>query len=88
MIINELITNSLKHAFPDGRSGKITINLTKNAEEKHTMTVSDNGIGIPVDFDMATFNSLGIQIVQSLVKQIGGTMRTDRSDGLVVTILF
>ena len=74
MIVNELVSNSLKHAFPDGRKGAVSVVFSRDEDGRHALVVSDDGVGIPDDFDVATSNSLGMQIVQSLTKQIKGTI--------------
>jgi len=88
MIINELISNSLKHGFPAGRAGEITISFNKDAEGKHTLSIRDTGIGVPPGFDIQSSGSLGMQIVQSLIKQIKGTIEIDGSTGLAIKIVF
>lgn len=79
LIINELITNSLKYAFPEGESGEIAINFTRT-DNTYNLTVKDSGIGLPEGFDYMQANTLGLQIVNVLIKQLGGTMQI-RSDG-------
>ena len=62
LILNELITNAIKYAYPDGE-GEITIDLTDDGDEV-TMSVSDQGPGMPADFDWENTKSLGMKIVQ------------------------
>jgi two-component sensor histidine kinase len=88
MIINELVSNSLKHGFPDGREGEITVSLNANAEGKHVLFIKDTGIGVPPGFDILSSASLGIQIVLSLIKQIRGTIEIDGNGGLSIKIAF
>ena len=88
MIINELVSNSLKHGFPDGRAGEIMVSLNVNAEGKHTLLVRDTGIGVSSGFDIQSSGSLGIQIILSLVRQIRGTIEIDGRGGLSIKILF
>jgi len=66
LIINELVLNSLKHAFPIGNSGEIYINLYENDENEIALTISDNGIGFSQDFDFRNTSSLGLQLVNAL----------------------
>ena len=80
LIINELISNALKHAFPDGRAGAIMISL-ETTDTDITIIITDNGIGFPGDFDLKKSTSLGLQLVQSLIAQIFATMTVDRTDG-------
>jgi two-component sensor histidine kinase len=65
LLLNELITNSLKYAFPDGRKGKLWI-ILKPKKNKMELEIGDNGIGIPDDFDFETSQSLGLQLVKLL----------------------
>ncbi|WP_317898833.1 tetratricopeptide repeat-containing sensor histidine kinase [Aurantibacillus circumpalustris] len=69
LIINELLTNCYKHAFPQGKKGLITVSLTENAES-FTIKVSDNGIGLPEDFDHEESKTLGMELVFILVEQL------------------
>lgn len=98
IIINELISNSLKHAFPSNDEGEIRIELhrEKNGEyEKEkpkstsfSLTVSDNGVGIPENLDIEDLNSLGLQLVTSLVDQLEGELELKRDNGTEFTIKF
>jgi len=87
LIINELVSNALKHAFPDDRSGAIQIQLaqTLSAQPDHPQTVvliiQDNGIGLPSDFELKTTKTLGLTLVQGLVKQIGATLEITSQQG-------
>ena len=73
LIINELISNSLKYAFPDGRKGEISLAIHR---QDHTITIlfKDNGVGIPQDFDWRNAKSLGLRLVVSLVEQLQGRL--------------
>ena len=87
LIVNELITNSLKHAFPNGMKGKININFyLKN--DHYEFAVKDDGIGFPEDIDFQNTNSLGLQIVTSLTEQIDGEIKLERSNGTEFKITF
>ena len=87
LIINELINNILKYAFPPGYKGKIEIIIKKSSEEI-ILIVSDNGIGIPSSFDINNSDSLGLQLVDTLIKQISGNVTTDTLNGTKFTIKF
>jgi PAS domain S-box-containing protein len=69
LIVNELVTNALKHGFPDGRSGRLSISLTDTGE-KLTLRVSDDGVGLPENFSATESGSLGMKLVRSLSRQI------------------
>ena len=89
LIVNELISNSLKHAFPDGRSGVVKISLLPMLEANAvSMAVSDDGIGLPGDFANRREQSLGLQLVDDLVVQIGGKLSIESDHGSAFTILF
>ncbi len=80
IIINELITNACKHAFPEGRSGLISIRLSQNNGDDYTLCISDNGTGLPEGFSIDNASSLGLTLVMMLSKQIGGKLTAARED--------
>lgn len=89
LIINELVANSLKHAFPDNRSGTITIGATCDAENVIELVVSDDGVGIPADLDPHKTKTLGLQLVMGIVEnQLGGTVEIIRTKGAGFKIVF
>jgi PAS domain S-box-containing protein len=88
LILNELVSNSLKHAFPNGREGEIRIELCSGDDNELALVVSDNGVGFPKDLDFRGMESLGLQLVNTLVDQLGGTIELDRSDGTAFEIVF
>lgn len=87
MIINELVTNSLKFAFPDDSKGNINIKL-ETSDHLYTLKISDDGIGLPEDIDYTQSKSLGLQLVNNLVKQIDGQISLDRNHGTEYTLIF
>ncbi|MBI5459877.1 sensor histidine kinase [Methanobacterium sp.] len=87
LILNELITNSMKHAFPDGRKGTVSISFEEKDDE-FILKVSDDGIGFPSDLDYTKTNSLGMQLVTSLTSQINGKIELDRDHGTKFTLTF
>ena len=88
LIINELVTNSLKYAFPIGRKGEIRIDFHKRENDKFMLTISDNGVGIPKDLDFRNTKSFGLQLVTTLVEQLQGTINLDRSNGTNFKVRF
>ena len=88
LIINELVSNSIKYAFPDNRTGEIQIKFYPHNDHTLTLIVRDNGIGIPEEFDIETTNSLGLTLIQGLVEQLEGTLELDRSQGTSFKITF
>jgi len=87
LIVNELVTNSMKYAFPEGKEGEINIEFHKH-EDEFILTVSDNGVGFPEDLDYKNTDSLGLQLVNNLVGQIDGEIMLDRSQGTKFKIIF
>jgi two-component sensor histidine kinase len=105
IIINELVSNSLKHAFPGRDKGELLIKLcreenggyinsieeSKNGDRQitsYTLTVSDNGVGIPENLDLENPDTLGTQLVASLVGQLDGELELKRNNGTEFTMKF
>ena len=87
LLVNEVVTNCLKHAFPGGRTGDVRITL-ECSEDNCFLTVEDNGIGLPEGFDWKEADSLGLQLVRVLTNQLGGTVHLDGSRGTRFEISF
>jgi len=87
IIIIEIISNSLKYAFPNDMAGEIAVNLTNN-NGQYELIISDNGIGIPEEVDLKAGTTLGLQLVDSLVNQIDGTIELDKTEGTKYIINF
>jgi PAS domain S-box-containing protein len=87
-IVNELLSNSLKHAFPNNMRGEISIHLSLKEGDEYQLAVHDNGVGIPDDYEDRKTRSLGMEIVQALVKQLEGSLRLDRNCGTSFIISF
>jgi two-component sensor histidine kinase len=89
LIINELVTNSLKYAFPDGRQGKIHISLKSNDNNMIKLSISDDGIGIAKDMDIRNTKSLGLRLITSLAEgQLHGEIILNRESGTEFQINF
>lgn len=88
LIINELISNSYKHAFKDNSKGEINLSINTEKSGCYLLTVEDNGVGLPVDFDISTTKSLGLQLVNVLVDQISGSLKIYNSVGAKFEISF
>ena len=86
LILNELVTNSLKHAFPGGKSGEIIVELQPSEDHAFQIIVKDNGVGIPKDLDLAHTASMGFQIVTMLVGQLEGSLEVQRESGTTVKV--
>jgi PAS domain S-box-containing protein len=93
LIVNELVSNSFKHAFPEGKGldeskSRLTIYLTNLGGKKYTIIVKDNGCGFPEEINFRDTNSLGMQLVNSLVDQVRGTLELKREYGTEFTVTF
>jgi two-component sensor histidine kinase len=88
LILNELVSNALKHAFPNGQEGKIRVEICVGSEQQSTLTVSDNGVGLPESLDLHNTTSLGLQLVNILVRQLDGTMEIHGQGGAEFKIGF
>jgi two-component sensor histidine kinase/PAS domain-containing protein len=87
LILNELVANALKHAFPEGKKGKINIRM-RLEESRAVLTVQDNGVGFPESIDFRKTQSLGMELVTLLVGQINGTIDLQVVGGTIWTIRF
>ncbi|QLE58332.1 PAS domain S-box protein [Nostoc sp. TCL26-01] len=81
LIINELVSNALKYAFPEKQQGEIMVKLYQKNEQNLTLIVKDNGVGLPPDFEMKKTKTLGISLVQGLVKQLRGSLKINSHKG-------
>ena len=88
LIINELVSNAFKYAFPNNSTGQININLIDFDDETIELYVFDDGIGIPKDFDLANPRSMGMKIVKISTKQLKGKMVLTKKDGTCWKIIF
>ena len=88
LLLNELVTNALKHAFPGERSGCIRLTVARATAETVRLTVTDDGVGLPAALDPSHTQSLGLQLVQMLTKQLHGTVTFQPGLGTTVQILF
>jgi PAS domain S-box-containing protein len=89
LMINELVSNSLKHAFPTGQAGIIRVDLRAQPDDnRYRLVVHDNGIGFPEDLDFRHTASLGLQLVYNLTNQLQGTIDLNRQPGSTFTITF
>jgi len=88
LIINELVSNALKHAFPDDGEGEIRVALRKDTTDTYGIDVSDNGVGIPETLDFQHTESMGLQLINILTEQIGGTVELNRNGGTRFIITF
>ena len=87
LILNELISNCLKHAFPLGHSGTVHVGFHA-AGDQLCLVVRDDGIGMPADVDLERTNSLGWRLIRALVQQLGGFVQCHTAGGTVVELRF
>jgi two-component sensor histidine kinase len=88
LVMNELLSNSFKYAFDDVREGKIHLRIDVVTEGRYRLIYSDNGPGLPPDFDLQKTTTLGTQLIADLSRQIGGSVRYTNRNGAVYTINF
>ena len=88
LIINELVSNALKYAFPPGQEGHIHIDCHSATDGKVALMVSDNGVGFSKEVDFRKTESLGLQLVCTLTDQLKGTIELDRNGGTAFTMTF
>lgn len=89
LIINELLSNSLKYAFPEDRAGEVLISACANGKGEITLEIRDNGVGLPEQVDIHGTSTMGMRLVTGLVEnQLGGKIEVDRSAGTAFKITF
>ncbi len=87
LVLNELITNAFKHAFPDGNRGSIDVSI-RLREEEVELAVRDGGIGLPAPDTLTQARSMGMVLIRSLAGQLGGTIEAGDGPGTAVTLKF
>jgi PAS domain S-box-containing protein len=88
LLVNELVSNALKHAFPNGRTGTIGVEMWYTSESRHKLVVWDDGVGFPPDVDYQNTTSLGLQLVNSLIQQLDGSVEVCRAPGTRFSVCF
>ena len=88
LIVNELLTNAIKHAFPNRRKGVVEISMDKNDGPRCSLQIRDNGVGLPKNIDINKSSSLGLVLVSLLTEQLNGDVRVERNRGTAFTIGF
>jgi PAS domain S-box-containing protein len=88
LIVHELVSNALKYAFPDRRSGEILVKTCHGPNNVVLLTVADTGVGIPENFDIEKTETLGLQIVGALTKQLGGSFQLSTKPITAIDISF
>ncbi|WP_394846454.1 PAS domain S-box protein [Pendulispora brunnea] len=88
LVLNELMTNALKHAFPDGRRGTIRVGLSRLEDGLLQLSVRDDGVGLPAGVDVQRAGSLGLQLVSTLAEQLEGTVTVRNDLGTTFELTF
>jgi two-component sensor histidine kinase len=88
LILNEAITNSIKYAFPDDRSGMISIALVSTSEDHCVLTMADDGIGMPPEFEHGKVGSLGMTLMKGLSEDLDGKFSIETRNGTTIKIVF
>lgn len=88
LILNEAITNAIKYAYPLDTAGFIRVSVVRTEGEKYLLTISDQGVGLPSDFNIEKIDSLGMNLMKGLSKQLAGTFGLQCSGGVTITVVF
>lgn len=88
LMVSELVTNAIEHAFSDGRHGKVIVELEHPTPDSIILRVSDNGLGIPGDFKIDQVSSVGLSLVNALTQQLSGSLDIQNDHGTRVEIRF
>ncbi len=88
LIINELVSNAFKHAFPEGKQGEIRVSMHLISENEVELIIQDTGIGLPKDFSIEKVNSLGLKLVKLLTEQLDGSLEIIKNQGTKFKIKF
>jgi two-component sensor histidine kinase len=87
LLINELLTNTYKHAFPDNQKGVVSVSFTRD-DGTYTLIIKDNGVGLPEGLDYKNASTLGLQLVNVLAEQLGGTLQIKSDQGTEAIVTF
>jgi two-component sensor histidine kinase len=88
LIMNEILTNAYKHAFNEHDNPEIKVVMKQLEDNNISLSISDNGIGLPDGFDVTQNTGLGLQLVNTLISQINGTLEVRSENGTEFTIIF
>jgi two-component sensor histidine kinase len=86
LLVNEIVTNSLKYAFPDGQTGTININFKATCPNRYDLNIADDDIGLPVGFDITKSNSMGMKLIKGLAAQLDGELGIFSYDGTQILV--
>ena len=88
LIVNELVSNALKHAFPEGRAGRISVEIHPEGDQQLILTVADDGVGLPAGLEDGPAQTLGLRLVSLLATQLNGVVNVTRHPGTRWKIAF
>ncbi len=88
LLVSELVSNSIKHAFPEKKRGNIIVYLSSEDQSKYTLKVKDNGIGFPDNIDFKEPKSRGLEIVHDIASQLKGKMQIEQKGGTEISVTF
>jgi two-component sensor histidine kinase len=88
LIVTELVSNALKHAFAGGRTGNLHIVMKTKTPTDYSLRIEDDGLGLPEGMDIGTTKSLGLRIVCMICEQLGGTISVERGKGTAFCLVF
>jgi len=88
LLLNELITNTVKYAFPNKMTGTVTIEFTKADEDYLRLAIIDDGVGLPADFELRKNKSLGMQLIDGFVRELYGKLNISSNNGTNIEVLF
>lgn len=88
LIVNELLSNALKYGFPSDQRGEVRVELTEDDRHTATLTVADDGVGLPQDFDWSTSRTLRLRLVRTLALQLNAVVELNRDHGTIFSITF
>lgn len=88
LLINELISNALKHAFPNRLTGQIILTFKRLEDDRFLLGVSDNGVGMPKELETVRHDSLGLELIHTLANQLGGDLKISNQNGAQFLIIF
>ena len=88
LILNEAISNAVKYAFPNNKTGTVTISMQQTDDDHCILKIADNGTGLPEGFDPNKINSLGMSLMRGLSKQLNGNFELKNDNGLTIAMTF
>jgi two-component system, sensor histidine kinase PdtaS len=88
LILNEAITNSIKYAFPEGKYGVISITLSGTGSDHFLLNISDNGVGMPRNYDNKKIGSLGMSLMKGLSEDLDGNFSIENNNGTIIRVSF